>query len=394
MRTSTRARLRAPDRRGFTLVELLSAIMLMGVVVGLALPFFTSQARFIDRTAGRFDAGQNVRYAANAIERELRMAGVGVTGAQPVIVMAGVDAITFNTDLVTNDSSDIAALYYDREADPATLSVLAPANQILLPGTSWHYPDSLYSFAGSGGTRAPGAAETISFFASADPENPGQYDLWRRVNDADSTLLARGLVLQAGKPLFSYFTVDTTGKPDSIAAARLPIWHRAPIHESAADTGTSHLTDDIRSVRVRLVGMYSDSRQGNILDTATATIRVVNAGLNHRSECGDRPLMSSGVTALVQTDSLGVPTGVVVSWPPALDETGGERDIERYAVYKRDAAGSFADPLVIVPAGQSSYSVLDSDLASGTWVYGVAAQDCTPNTSGISPSNAVTVTIP
>lgn len=393
MRTSARERQRQPDRRGFTLVELLAALMLMGVVIGLALPFFTSQAQFIGRTAGRFDAGQNVRYAANAIERELRMAGVGVTCAQPVIVMAGANAVTFNTNLVSNDSADVA-LYFDREADPATVSVLTPAHAVQLPGTTWYYPDSLYTFPAAGGAHAPGAAETISFFASPDPETPGQYNLWRRSNDADSTLLARGLVLQPGRALFTYFTVDSTGRPDSIPASHLPIWHAAPIHESAADTGDSRLTDDIRSVRLRLVGEYRDARQGNILDMATASIRIVNAGLNHRSECGDRPLMSTGVTAAVQTDSLGAPTGVVISWSPALDEAGGEQDIERYAVYRRADTGDFADPLVIVPAGQAGYAIVDSDLQSGTWIYGVAAQDCTPNTSGISPSNAVTVTLP
>ena len=91
-------------RAGFTLIEMMMAILLTMLVFGITVPFFRVQTNAVDQGAGRLDALQNARYAQNAIDRELRLAG-GTPG-QPVIVQASAFAITFNVDLVSRLASD------------------------------------------------------------------------------------------------------------------------------------------------------------------------------------------------------------------------------------------------------------------------------------------------
>ena len=87
------------NRAGFTLIEMMMAILLTMLVFAITIPFFRMQTKALDGGAGRLDALQNARYAQSAIDRELRLAG-GAPG-QPIIVQAAPFAVTFNVDLVT-----------------------------------------------------------------------------------------------------------------------------------------------------------------------------------------------------------------------------------------------------------------------------------------------------
>src|SRR4051812_1000822 len=111
---------RPVDRRAFTLMEMLIALTIMAVVMSVAVPFFRVQLRSVTAHAGRMDAQQNVRFAVTAIDRDLRMAGVGIVDKQPMVVQADPYAVTFNADLVTHDSTDPGAVYYDADADSST----------------------------------------------------------------------------------------------------------------------------------------------------------------------------------------------------------------------------------------------------------------------------------
>jgi len=76
----------------------------------------------------------------------------------------------------------------------------------------------------------------------------------------------------------------------------------------------------------------------------------------------------------------------------ATDETGGEKDVEKYVIYRRIPPAVFADPLAAIPAGQATYSFTDTQATSGTnFVYGVAAEDCGGQYSPTAVSNQVTV---
>ena len=83
---------------------------------------------------------------------------------------------------------------------------------------------------------------------------------------------------------------------------------------------------------------------------------------------------------------------ITVTWAPATDETGGQKDVEKYLVYRRTAAGSFSGAMDVVAAGQSSYSYADNKvLNDSTYYYQVTAVDCTPQESTPSISNSVAV---
>ena len=111
--------IRVAQRQGFTLIEMLMSVGLTVMLFGLAVPFFGTQLRSVGANGGRWEALQNVRYAATTLDRDLRVAGVGVVDRQPLIVQAAPYAITFNADLVTRDTADPVAVYYNPDAPPS-----------------------------------------------------------------------------------------------------------------------------------------------------------------------------------------------------------------------------------------------------------------------------------
>ncbi len=385
-------------RRGFTLIEMLVAMTLTLVVIGAVVPIFTTQTRSVDATAGRSEARLNARFAVNAIDRELRMVGIGVVGAQPMVVFASATAISFNADLVSRDPDDAVAVYYDPDASPSTVVALGKGSAIRMPGSVWSYPDTTY-LQGAAPPSPPSSAETITYWVERDTASiySDDYILWRRVNAAAPRLVARGLVVRPGEPVFRYFQTDSLGRSKEIPQSALPLSHYAPIHSlttgSKPDTGVSARTDSIRAVRVRLLGRYRDPRtQIDKLDTLETQIRLMNAGLHRSMSCGDAPIFGSPVGAVLGVLETGDPA-VQITWLPALDENSGEQDVERYLIFRRVApATDFTEPLAILPGGQATYAFTDTDVRSGDVVtYGVAAQDCSPKISGVAAAPGIII---
>jgi type II secretory pathway pseudopilin PulG len=369
MGNSARRTRRPRSRLGLTLVEILVAMTVTSVLIAATVPFFVAQARAVSSTAARTDAHHNARYAVNTIDRDLRVTGVGVVDAQAMVVWAGASFITVNGDLVSH-SRDASSVYSDPDAATEMVTSLGKANQIKLPTSSPPilYPDTTYWAVRPGGPTS--TAETISYWLGRDSSvtNATTYILWRQVNDTKPRVVAKNL------------------------------YHSAPVHTrltgtSRPDTGKSAMTDSIRAVSVRLVGRYWDKRRAReILDTAEAFIRMPNAGLHRLATCGEAPLFGSEV----KWESKPFPTGepaIQLTWGPATDESGGEADVERYAVYRRRVSDLlFTEPIAILPAGTLTYTYLDTDVAQADeLVYGVSAQDCTPSTSQVSSTTTVVV---
>ena len=83
---------------------------------------------------------------------------------------------------------------------------------------------------------------------------------------------------------------------------------------------------------------------------------------------------------------------VTLTWTPATDETAGEKDVEKYLIYRRTTAGSFDNALQTIPAGQVAYTYADATvLNDSTYVYEVTALDCTPLESSPSVSGSVVI---
>jgi hypothetical protein len=363
------------------------SVTILVMVFAMAVPLFRSQVRAMGSTAGRSDAQQNVRFAISTIERQLRVAGAGVADKQPLLVQADPYALTFNADYAARDTAAeggaFGAVYLDPDLPVGSTMSMTPADQITLPLSSVVWPTVSY-FRGGG---PPSAAETISFWVAPDnsPDSHGRYALFRRVNAMPIDTLARGIVLDPLTPPFTYQILNALGAAQDIPAGSLPVFHVA-VHGAPDDTAASMLADQIRFVKVHLKGSFIESDGSTTMRVADASIRLLNAGLLNHATCGEPPVFGSSVNASISGGK------VVLTWSAALDQSAGEKDVEKYVIYRRTVAGAFADPLVAIPAGIPSYNYTDAQVSSGDkWVYGVAAEDCGGQFSPVAASNQITV---
>jgi len=164
------------------------------------------------------------------------------------------------------------------------------------------------------------------------------------------------------------------------------------IHGSPADTGSAAQIDSIRAIRFNLKA--TNGKDGTDERTAQLTRLVLlpNVGFGTLETCGSRPILGTSISADVVTVD-GAPA-VDLSWGRSTDEAGGEADVVRYVLYRREAGFSdWGEPYLSIPAGETTYTYQDADVEPGTtYEYSVAAQDCTPTLS--SRSSAVSATIP
>ncbi len=373
---------------GFTLIEMIISLVVLSIIMGAAVWFFHGVSGSVSGTADRMDAMQNLRFAIQTLDRDLRNAGAGAVAAQPTLVYISPNAVVFNGDLVSNVAGSMTAVNYDPTADPNTVSAPTTTQKFTLPTTGILYPDSTYKT--TGGELSP--AETISYWVVADttPGANGTYVLMRQVNNTAATIVAQHLLPFPGQPFFNWLQTDTLGNLFSVTSGNLPMRHSVPVHGSTADTGVAARIDSIRAVQVNFYASNGRTGSAQILRSLATTIRIPNAGLVKQQSCGDAPIFGKTVTALFTgTDSVPV---ITLTWLPATDETGGEKDVERYVIYRRTAAASFGDALQTLPAGQATYTYADNTaLNDSTYYYQVTALDCTPTESTPSTSTAVIV---
>jgi Tfp pilus assembly protein PilE len=367
-------------RAGFTLIEMMMAVLLTMLVFAITIPFFRQQTMAVDNSAGRLDALQNARYAQSYIDRELRLAG-GVTG-QPIVVQAAAFAITFNVDLVSPDSLDRDATYYNASADTLSTESWQPARKKALPTSAVQYPTQFYNDANGNQSRA----ETISYFLYLDGTagRNDLYVLYRRVNDRDSTVIARNIWIPVDTAyFFKYSRTDAVGNITAIPQASLPIyWNTA-----------NDPADSIRIVAMRVAGLYRDVRGAkDVTRTVYYNTRLLNAGMLRQQLCGDPPLPPNlPVATQVYDPTHTFVTSVHLTWNASLEEAGGEKDVALYMLERRPAAGTDWQILGnVVAQGLASYSFDDfNPVAASSWVYGVVAQDCTPSNSTVAATATV-----
>jgi hypothetical protein len=363
------------------------ALTITILVFGAAVPFFTFQLRSLSADLGRTDAQMTARYAQNTVDRELRNIGIavtpivnalGITRPQPKIVQADRFAVTFNTDLVANDTSDVQAVYVDPNVDTLLTLAMTATSQVKLPLASKYYPD--FTYRNPDGSRS--FSETVMYWASVDSTSgkTDEYVLFRRINTGPITVVARGFQIPAGQSLFSYTRVDSAAKIVSVSTAKLPVYWDA----------ANSWADSIRTVTINLVGIFHGRNMKN--DTLTmkrpinSQTALANIGLAQVRSCGDIPL-NPGVPTAVMVQVGGVNDHVTLSWTASGDEASGEKDVERYAIFRREVGTSFVDPIAVAGKGGASYDWDDFDLQPGlSFEYGVAAQDCSPANSTIRVS--------
>ena len=361
-----------PVRRpGFTLIELMTSVVLFLGLMALVLPFFRQQSLVIERQGSLLDAVQSARFANTVIDRELRAAG-GETG-QPIIVQAGPMAITFNANLVSRVADDPRATYFNPDADSLATEVWLPARAKVLPLSAKQYPAVTYTDnAGN-----PSSAETISFWLSRDLTAPRNdiYTLWRRANDRDSTVVARNFIVpDSARFAFRYWRADSVGNLLEIPRDSLPLFW----------DGTRRWIDSIRVVGMRLSAIYREPRTGKeIIRTVANSTKLNNAGLLQQLTCGTEPLEPSNVTVTLERDPMTDATvSVRVAWDASVEESAGERDVAAYVVVRRlDGATDWETLGNVVARGLANYQYDDFAFVPGNWIYGVMAQDCNPSNS-------------
>ncbi|HMC69298.1 MAG TPA: prepilin-type N-terminal cleavage/methylation domain-containing protein [Mycobacteriales bacterium] len=377
---------------GFTLVELLVALVVFSAVMAGTLSFLRSQGRAMSLGGDRMNAVQNLQFALTTMQQRLRAAGSNLPDAQPAIIYAGSNVVAFNADYATNLPNDPFAVYYDPDVPAGAVTALTKAQRITLPLTTAAYPDTSYV---TGGINSP--AETIIFFVAPDSSTAraDDYALFEQVNVGPPELVSRNIIGSPTTVYFDYYRLASVGGAislDSLPAAKLPLRHSVPIHFALADTGAAAVIDSIRGIRVTLTVTNGQSGAAERRYTLQRFMELPNVGIASRRTCGDAPILGTTLTATGITQLDGTPA-VRLAWNAATDEYGGEKDVVQYVIWRKRVTDlTWGTPYLSLPAGNPTYVYDDAAVTSGaTYQYQLAAADCTPSSSPTTASAPVTI---
>ena len=361
--------MRIHQRRGFSLVELMIAIVVMAVVLAGTMNFFMGQSRTFRKATTDMVLLQNARFATDLLNEHFRAVGANLTVGQPSVIYADQNTFAFNADYATNVAGDINAIYYEPKAPTSETQSLLKAQAFTIPNSApaLSYPAADYMLAS-----VPSPAETITFWFAPDTETTRTDDfvLLRQVNAGAPEVVVRNVLPDSVFPFFRYMYLNTDAVTsvqtiDTMPAASLPATY-------ASSNIIAH--DSLRGV------MISFQVTNGLLDTAQRTrpVSVIaslpNIGMRPLQTCGAKPLPVPPPIVSKLT-----PGKLRIQWTASPDENGGERDIIRYAVTRM---ASFAPGVwtnvASIPAG-GVYDITDSGLNTAvSYSYAVAVQDCTP----------------
>jgi hypothetical protein len=372
-------------------MELLVAITVFGVVSAMALTFLKVQNQGLQRGLNYMATVQALRSAVGVLEQDIQTAGTHLVPGQPEVVYADGDVIAFNADYASRMADDPFAVFYDPDLEDQVGMSMRAGNGTVIPNSEFVYPDTTYL----NHANLPGSAETLIFFFRPDDETVRKDDfvLYRQVNAESPQAVARNLLRAEGQPFFRYLR-KVGSEVEGVSDHLLPLAHRVPMHGSPADTGRASLVDSIRAVSITLQATNGAEGEGERISKVTRIVRMPNLGLGQLEGCGSPPILGTGLTAAQGVAETGESV-ITLAWNRATDEGGGEMDVVRYVIWKRQpGTPDWGDPFVSIPAGNSTYSYQDGDLEIGeTYQYALAAQDCTPTLSPITTSAAVTVVV-
>ena len=386
-------------RRGVSLVELLVTMSIFGVVGASAVGFLLAQTKGFRVTANRSEQIQNGRFGRDLMRQEIRTAGTNTADFQPVIVYASDSVFAFNSDLLTNrvDSAQFTgAIYTDLYATSAEASSFDLGSAQVIPGTSFTYPLANYSAI----TGTAGEAETIIFRFVRDTgsANSADYMLLRQVNNGRAEMIASGLRKVGTTPFFRYWYDPTRYSAtstdlDSVPRSWLPLAKTVAQMGAIPDTGTAPSTriDQLRTVEVNFEATHPTTSGSELVNYQ---VPLPNAAVDRQSRaCGRTPIAPTAPSVAWNHDS----AAVLITWPKAADDAGGESDAVRYVIWRRvTGAASWGSPLASVSAigATTTYRYKDGGVDTGlgrSYQYALAVQDCTPNLSGIAASTGVVV---
>lgn len=387
-------------RAGFTLVELLVAMVVFAVVFGGAISFAVAQSRGLQHLAARGASVQSGRFGRDLLRTEIRTAGSNVTDVQPIIVVANDSVLAFNADLTTNLRDAVSltgALYVDPYAPASEVTALTVDRRITVPGTNpgVAYPQQNYSQIR--GMFINSDAELLTFWFAPDSlAGPNRYALWRRVNDRAPELVATGIQRALNQPFFRYWYDPTDlgvvdASLDTVPRSWLPLAKTVAQRGISPDTGIA-VTTRIDALRAVEVNYEVTPPRGGTREVVRYVVPMPNiANTRQTRACGRSPLPPEATTVAWNSDS----GYVQITISPSVDDGGGERDAVRYVLWRqRVGDASWGEPIATVAATQlPSYTMLDAGMPvrPQAYRYAVAVQDCTPNLSPTAVSAPVTL---
>ena len=126
--------------RGFTLIEIAIAIIMLSIVLTGALRLFRAVNTSVAGTVDRMDAMQNLRFGFTQIDLLLRNAGAGNTDAQPTLVYINSNIAVFNADWISPIPNSPTAVNYNPDTPANETNAVTTAQSFTIPGTSITYP--------------------------------------------------------------------------------------------------------------------------------------------------------------------------------------------------------------------------------------------------------------
>lgn len=390
------------SRTGFTLVELLIAIVMLSIIMAATISLFSSQSANFRKGTSNYDLMQNARGVMEVTERIIRTMGSGTSGDQPMLVYGDNEVLAFNADYAEADTTDMrwaTNFNPDMTETETTAWLLDDAGAI--PNSSFSYPPQTYRV---GSDLRVSPAETYIFYFVPDPSTArsDDYMLMQRINAGQAEIVGRSILHHPnGKPFFEYHLErETSGLPTIITAsgALLPLVNR-PLSTAtnSADSASFSRPDSVRTIRLHYTVSNGKSGTDERKRDVTASIALPNNGVPLPSICGRAPFGPASITAANVA-----PAGsgrVNLTWTRSSDQDGGEKDVLQYLVYRKSVtATQWTDPLAVIRAthGTASYSMeIAGNLPDSNYTFGISAQDCTPNTSSATQVNIhVTATPP
>lgn len=380
--------IRMQNRRGMTLVEMLVALIIFTIILAGALGALRSQSRGFDRGSDDMSMLQNMRFAADLLDQEIRTAGTNLAADQPPVVYAGANAFAINADLTSNVANDLFAVYVDLDA---------PAGQVTgFPlGSAQPIPQSAPAFTYPMANYTGNMAETIIFFFEPDASTADATDfrLMRQINDQPAEVLVRNALPYPGRTFFQYF-YENGGRIDTVPGTWSPMSHFVAQYTGDETTMPLARINLLRATEVNFT--VTNGRAGTAQRTQQMSfiVSLPNTGIEQVQTCGFPPILGVPLFA-TSGGTLGAET-IDLTWLAAQDETTGEQDVLRYVIWRRPfGAAVWGDPYRSIPAGNATYLFNDQQVAVGeTWEYQLAAQDCTPALSLGATASALVVAGP
>src|ERR1700712_817287 len=128
--------MRMQSRKGFSLVELMIAMIVMAVVLAGTMNFFMGQSRTFRKATTDMVLLQNARFATDLLSQHFRSVGSNLTVGQPAAIYIDQNTFAFNADYTSKVTGDINSTYIEPNAPLEETRTLLAAQHVKLLNTA------------------------------------------------------------------------------------------------------------------------------------------------------------------------------------------------------------------------------------------------------------------